>query len=366
VPGEHLLAVRLATPDAEPRTDERLAHLVLTETPGIVLVAEPGDWDARFLFRAVRDVARLPLRGYVRLGDRWRSMADLADAPDDEVRRAVRGADLVILKGAAGRLAPASGARGVWLWPSGASGPVEAADWYLVPGTTSPVSPAFAGLAVDSFAPGVQLTAAEVPAGAWVALNAQAGRRGPLRPAHFGVEAGRSRRVVTAVDGLWRWSFRGGAAEEAYRGLVASTVSWLLATPDSVTGPARPVRHVVQAGRPMAFEWTGSGPPRALAMQWRGAADGSDTLRFDGEGRAEVRLAPGTYRYRLEGGTEGTMAVEPYSDEWLARPVTLGAQEGRAAVGETRRAARDWRWLMGLAVLALCGEWALRRRLGLR
>ncbi|HEX5632375.1 MAG TPA: hypothetical protein VFX50_04070 [Gemmatimonadales bacterium] len=366
VPGEHLLTVQVAPADAEPRTDVRLVHLELAETPGIVLVADPGDWDARFLYRAVKDVARLPLRGYVRLGDGWRSMSDLALVADDEVRRAARAADLVILKGAAGSLAQGSSARGIWLWPSGATGPVEAADWYLVPGTGSPASPAFAGLPVDSFAPGLQLTAADPPASAWVALGAQAGRRGALRPAHFGFESGRTRRAVTALDGLWRWSFRGGSSEQAYRGLVATTVSWLLDTPDSASGPARPVRAVVQAGRPMVFEWTGGGTPRALAVQWSGSATATDTLRFDGAGRAELRLAPGTYRYRLEGGTQGTMAVEAYSDEWLPRPVALAAQEGRAAIGTARTAARDWRWLMGVVVLALCGEWLLRRRLGLR
>jgi hypothetical protein len=367
VPGEHVLAIRLVdAADGEPRTDERLAHLVLVETPGIVLVADPGDWDARFLFRAVRDVAQLPLRGYVRLGDRWRSMADLTEVGGDAVQRAVRGADLVIAKGTAATLAARSPARGVWFWPSGATGPVEAADWYLAPTPSSPLAAAFAGLPVDSFAPAVQLTAQDVPAGAWVALTAQQGRRGAQRPAWFGYESGRRRRVVTAADGLWRWSFRGGSSEQAYRGLVAATVSWLLAAADSTTAPARLVRAVAQQGRPLVFEWTGSGTPQAVPVSWSGTASGSDSLRFDGAGRAELRLGPGTYRYRLAGAYEGVAAVETYSDEWFPRAVTVTAQGGTPALGRERRSARDRPWLLGIAVLALCGEWLARRRLGLR
>ena len=289
-PGEHVLAIRIVDArDGEPRTDERLAHVVLVETPGIVLVADPGDWDARFLFRAVRDVAQLPLRGYVRLGDGWRSMSDLAVVRSDVVQRAVRGADLVIAKGTAAGLVTRSPARGVWLWPSGASGPVEAADWYLVPTPASPVSGAFAGLPVDSFAPAVQLTAQDVPRGAWTALTAQAGRRGAQRPAWFGYEVGRRRRVVTAADGLWRWSFRGGSSEQAYRGLVASTVSWLLGAADSSTAPARLLRPVAQQGRPLFFEWSGAGTAQAIPVSWSGMTSGNDSLRFDGSGRASPR-----------------------------------------------------------------------------
>jgi hypothetical protein len=172
--------------------------------------------------------------------------------------------------------------------------------------------------------------------------------------------------VVTAADGLWRWSFRGGSSEQAYRGLVAATVSWLLAAADSTTAPARLVRAVAQQGRPLVFEWNGAGAPQALPVSWSGTASGGDSLRFDGAGRAELRLGPGTYRYRLAGAHEGVAAVETYSDEWLPRAVTVTAQAGTPALDRERRSARDRPWLLGLAVLALCGEWLARRRLGLR
>ena len=93
---------------------------------------------------------------------------------------------------------------------------------------------------------------------------------------------------------------------------------------------------------------------------------GPDTLRFDGAGRAQAWLAPGEYRYRLQGGGSGTAAVERYSDELLPRPVSLVAREARVSRPAGRTAARDWLWLFGLCVLALAGEWYARRRLGLR
>jgi hypothetical protein len=123
---------------------------------------------------------------------------------------------------------------------------------------------------------------------------------------------------------------------------------------------------VVTNGRPLVFEWTGTGPMHAVPISFSGAASVTDTLRFDGAGRAEVWLAPGSWRYRLEGGTQGLVAVEAYSEELLPRTPSLASKPGSAAAGNARTAARDWAWLFGIAVLGLCGEWLIRRRLGLR
>ncbi len=363
--GEHILTVRLRHGgDAEPRTDERLLHVDVAETPGVVLVASPADWDARVLVRTVRDVSALPVRGYVQLGDRWWSMHDLKPATDDAVRRAIRGADLLILKGRAVERAGEGRARGTWLWPGGGG---ESGDWYLAPTPVSPLSPAFAGLPVDSFPPAVQLTPIQPPQGGWVALMAQAGRRGAPRPAMTGQESGRRRQVTTAVEGLWRWSYRGASAEQGYRALVATTVSWLLGSPDSARGLARPLRRVAENGRPMVFEWSGGGAPRTLGITWAsGAGTLTDSLRFDGAGRAIAWLAPGTWRYRLEEGAGGLVAVESWSEEFLPRPVVLAAQEGVRTPPASRTAARDWWWLFAIGVAALCVEWWYRRKLGLR
>jgi hypothetical protein len=178
---------------------------------------------------------------------------------------------------------------------------------------------------------------------------------------------GHTRRVTVAVDGLWRWAFRGGSSEQSYRTWVAATASWLLGGADSVRGSARPVRPVVSNGRPVIFEWTAPGAPAPVGVAWSGTgAARADTLRFDGSGRATVWLPPGEYRYRLAGGGGGTVAVEEYSDELLPRAVALTAHEARLPAPGGRRAARDWLWLFGLCVAGLVGEWVARRRLGLR
>jgi hypothetical protein len=169
------------------------------------------------------------------------------------------------------------------------------------------------------------------------------------------------------VAGLWRWAFRGGSSEQAYRTWVAATASWLLGGADTAQGAARVARPVVGNGRPVVFEWTGAGPATPVGITWSGeGAPPADTLRFDGSGHAAIFLRPGEYRYRLSGGGGGTVAVETYSDELPPRRPTLQAHEASAPTPTERRAARDWLWLFGLCVAGLAGEWLARRRMGLR
>jgi hypothetical protein len=370
VAGDHVLRVTLRrSEDGEPRTDTRLHLVTVAPTPGVLFLAGPADWDSRFLYRTLREVAQLPVRGYARLeGGRWRSMADLRPVPADQVRRAARRADLLVLKGRVADLADGSLARGIWSWPSGENGEAQApGDWYLSAADASPVSGAFLAQPVDSFPPAIQLTSLEPGPRDWVALYAQLGRRGPQRPAVFGRQDGRVRRVTVAADGLWRWAFRGGSSEQSYRSWVAATASWLLGGSDSARGLSRPVQPVVPNGRPVVFEWVGAGSATPQGLVWS-SSEGQrvDTLHFDGDGRATVWLPPGEYRYRFGGGGGGSVAVEQYSDELFPRPVALQAQEARPVRSSARKAARDWLWLFGICVLALSGEWLARRRLGLR
>ena len=226
---------------------------------------------------------------------------------------------------------------------------------------------AFLGQPVDSFPPAILLTPMQPGPRDWVALYAQLGRRGAERPAVLGRQDGRLREVTVAVEGLWRWPFRGGSSEQSYRSWVAATASWLLGGADSARGVAKPVQPVVQNGRPVVFEWIGSGTPVPQPVVWSGAGgQATDTLHFDGDGRAPVWLGAGEYRYRFPAGGAGTVAVEQYSDELLPRPLSLAAHEGRTHRPTGRTTARDWLWLFGLCVLALSGEWLARRRLGLR
>jgi hypothetical protein len=376
-PGDQLLRVSLAgNQDAEPRTDTRLHYVNIARTPGVVFLAGPADWDSRFLYQALRDVSQLPVRGYVRLeGNRWRAMETLRPVPTEQVRQAARRADLLILKGGVASFAEGSLARGILSWPSGEGGERQLpGDWYLSPTDASPVSAAFLSEPVDSFPPAVQVIAIEPGPRDWVALYAQLGRRGTQRAAVLGRQDGRVRRVTVAADGLWRWAFRGGSSEQAYRSWVSATASWLLGAADSARGLARPVQPVVPNGRPVLFEWGGAGPPVAQRIAWTKLADSgsasagqrSDTLHFDGDGRATAWLPPGEYRYRLSSGSSGAVGVESYSDELLPRPITLTPHPGRVQRPVSRTSARDWLWLFGLCVVALAGEWLARRRLGLR
>ena len=368
--GDHLLTIRIAFPaDSERRDDARLHLVTIAATPGVVVLADPGDWDSRFLYRTIRDVAQLPVRGFVRVEkDRWRSMRDLSPVGAEEVRRAAARADLLVVKGSGATVRGSGSPRGLWRWPSGEGGEtLIPGDWYLSASDASPVAGAFAGEPLDSFPPATRITPIQPAAGDWVALTAQESRRGAPRPVVIGRESGRTRQVTVAADGLWRWAFRGGSSEQVYRSWVAATTSWLLAGADSARGLARPVRPVVQNGRPLIFEWVAGGAPHDLPVVITGAGGTrTDTLRFDGAGHAVAWLPVGEYRYRLEGGGGGTAAVEAYSDEWLPRPVTLSDHPPAPARSPSRSSPRDWIWLFALGIAALTVEWLARRRLGLR
>jgi hypothetical protein len=334
----------------------------------VVLLASPPTWESRFLLEALRDVAALPVRGYLEVQPgQWRRAGDLRPIARDEVASAARRADLLVTLGAPGPLAAGSRARGRLMLPAATPGSATPGDWYVgVPGST-PLAGAFGGLAVDSFPPGTAL--ASMPAGSpdWVGLTAQAGRRGTVRPVLVGRDSGGMRRITLGLDGLWRWAFRGGASEQGYRALVASSVSWLLGGAEAGAGRARLLRDVVERGRPATFEWAGSGTPDPTPVELTGGGGVQrDTLVFDGAGRADLLLPPGTWRYRLTGGGEGTLAVEEFSTELLPRARTLVAREAGSAPSGTRVPVRNWLWLFAVGVVAFSGEWLARRRLGLR
>ena len=366
--GDHALTVSIRDSlDTERRDDRRLQLVAVSATPGVVLVASPGDWESRFLYRVLRDVTDLPVEGFVEIvRGQWRRMSSLQPVDPSEVRQSVSRADLAILRGAEDLAAAARGGA-VLEWPS-AAGTEEAAagDWYLA-AADGPPAGALAGAPVDSFAPMTALLPLSPEAGSWVGLTAQAGRRGAPRPAMVGNVRQGNRRVVMGVQGLWRWAFRGGSSEQAYRALFAGTVDWLLAGQDTVRGRARPVRPVVTNGRPLTFLWSGTGPAEPVPIRLLGKdVSIADTLTFDGAGHATLSVPLGTYTYQLQGGGRGTVAVEEYSEEWFPRPVVVAAAESVAPASDRRQGIRERWWLFAIAVIALCGEWVVRRRMGLR
>jgi len=66
------------------------------------------------------------------------------------------------------------------------------------------------------------------------------------------------------------------------------------------------------------------------------------------------------------GETDGLLAVNE-SGEWIPRrpSVRAGAIGSAAAAGRAPVARTAW-WLYAIALAALCAEWILRRKIGLR
>jgi len=90
-------------------------------------------------------------------------------------------------------------------------------------------------------------------------------------------------------------------------------------------------------------------------------------LRFAGEtGVADSPpLAAGVYETRTAGG-DGLLAVNA-SAEWIPRrPAVRSGAVGSAPASDRAPRARTLWWLYALALVALCAEWILRRKVGLR
>jgi hypothetical protein len=368
-PGWAVLEVRLDdVRDAEPRDDARLFAIDVSLEPAAVIFASPPDWEARFLARTLSDVARVPVKVFVETeAGRWRDGATLVPVPTGVLAGAAASARLVVAMGDPERArAFAGGSRpAVLLWPTNG----QAGDWYVERPLSSPFTAALAGVLWDSLPPATAVVVqVHDSTASTVALAARLARRGPARPIVTLQERNGQRIATVTAAGLWRWAFRGGAAQEGYRSVVAALVDWLLGERGAGRRErAAPVALESPNGVPIVWHWTSPDSARALAITLRSNdTTRTDTLRFDPAGRAELLLPPGVYRYTLSGGPEqGVVAVETYSDEWLPRVPALIAQPGEATARVASIGLRDRWWLFVIAIAALATEWALRRRPGL-
>jgi len=368
VPGWSALNVRLeGVADSEPRDDARLFVLEVSPQPSVVVLAAPPDWDARFLARTLQDVARVPVRSFVKVEPRseaWRDAATLASVPASQVAQAVGAAELVARVGDAAALARFAPHGAVLEWPTARG---REGDWYVQPPGASPLAGALAGIAWDSLPPATWVADLAPENSAVAVLSARLARRGASRPMVVVAEREGRRRATIGAGGLYRWAFRGGASAEAYRALVAALADWLLAAGDGKAERFVPLTHEGANGLPLVWRWTGSGAPRDLAVTLTaGSKRRADTLRFDVTGRAELLLPPGVYAYSRQDGPErGLVAVDTYSDEWRPDAPVLRAQEGAPAGRLVTTAMRDRWWLFLFAIAAFAAEWAWRRRQGL-
>jgi hypothetical protein len=206
-----------------------------------------------------------------------------------------------------------------------------------------------------------------MPPGAWEGLSVALARQFERRPAIVGSEGGR-RVVVVGASGFWRWQFRGGSSADAYAALWGSIFDWLSAERSDPRG-AIPAEGVMRAGDRIRWR-RGSGSDSVVValLQRRGAARAdSVVLRFGAGGTVTESdpLPAGVYDVRVPGGA--AVLVVNASRELLPRAPTVrsGSIGGAVAYSDQPR-LRDRGWAYLLILAALCAEWLLRRRLGLR
>jgi hypothetical protein len=178
------------------------------------------------------------------------------------------------------------------------------------------------------------------------------------------------RRVaVLGAAGFWRWRFRGGVRAEAYDAFFGSLYDWLVVgrTDRRAAMPAGPP---VRAGEPIRWRRGAAADSVVPLTIARRSATGrvySVQLRFSDTATVAESppLMPGLYDVKMEGG-QALLPVNA-SRELIPRRVVVrsGAVGGAAVAGEAPT-ARDYGWLFLIAVLLLCAEWLLRRRVGLR
>ena len=361
-------AVAVMPGDREPRNDTLGVAVDVARAAGAVLASTSPDFDARFVLPVLRGAVALPTRAYYRVAPgQWRQDGSLAPVDERTVKGAMHDAPLAILHGDTSYFgAPRSAMTGslALIVPSGDT----SGEWYAVDAPPSPLAGALAGIVWDSLPP--MSVSPRAPTGEWDALTVARARQYDRRSMVAGGSAGGRRVVVVSASGLWRWQFRGGASADAFVALWGSIFDWLSAErPDPRA--AMPAEGVVRAGDPVRWR-RGTGASRdslvRVVLRRRGTTrDDSLTLRF-GVGATVAQtdpMAPGVYDVRVTGGA-AVLVVNP-SRELLPRAsaVKAGSVGGATAFGDQPRLRDRW-WSYVLLIVALCAEWLLRRKRGLR
>jgi hypothetical protein len=366
VPGARLLKLVLVTTgDALPANDTLSFVLDVARGASAVFASTAPDEDARYALEVLRGTLAVPTRGYFRVAaGRWVQDGSLTVVSEEDVKRSVAEAPLAVIHGDTAIFgAPRAFTHGALalIAPPALKGD----DYYAVGAPPSPLLASLGGLPWDSLPPvepGVASRDAE-----WVAVTSRRARRMDERPIVSGSSKPR-RVVVVSASGLWRWKFRGGRSADAFTALWGSVFDWL--TGDATDSrAAHPASAWVRSGETVRWR-RGSARDSVATIVLRAAgAARADTLqlRFAGEtGVADTPpLSAGVYETHTVGG-DGLLVVNQ-SAEWLPRrpAVHSGAVGSAPAADRAPRARAIW-WLYALALIALCGEWILRRRVGLR
>src|SRR2546430_3244551 len=155
----------------------------------------------------------------------FRSLAPVANA---DLNRAASAARLVVVIGDPERTqsvtASIHASRLVWQTNG------QSVVWSVESPLSSPLAEALSGVLWDSLPPATAVAVStRDTTSAMVALPARLVRRGPARPiVMLAQRKGGAREATVTAAGLWRWAFRGGAAEQTDRTVVAGLVDWLV------------------------------------------------------------------------------------------------------------------------------------------
>ena len=366
VAGASLVRVIVAAAgDREPRNDTLTTVLEVSPAAGAVLVSTSPDLDSREALALLRGALALPTRGFYRVAPGvWRQDGSLAPANEGEIRAIVRDAPLVVLHGDTAVFGPprtaTKGSLALFAPP-----PEGSADWYPTAAPPSPVAAALSAAVWDSLAP--LDVADDVPTSEWVALETRRGRRLERRNAIAGRESPR-RTVIVGASGFWRWRVRGGVAADAFGALWGGLFDWLSAGRTDARAAVN-ADAVVHAGDPVRWRrGAGDDSVVTLALARRGgpARVDSVTLRFSAsENIVESRpLPPGVYDVQGPGGPS-VLAVNPSRELYPRRGIRSGAVGRGGSIADAPK-LRSLGWVYGIVIIALCAEWLMRRRLGLR
>ena len=365
--GPALMQAVLSTPgDRVARNDTFTVALDRSRSASAVFVSTAPDFDSRAAIGLLRGALAMPARGYLRIAPGvWRVDGSLTPVAESEVRAAFRDAPIAILHGDTAAFGPPRSATdapfALLVPPTDTSG-----EWYVTATPPSPLLPAYSGIAWDSLPP--IIVAAQSPPSAWTAMQVSEGRSGTPRALVVGNDAPR-RSVAIVGGGFWRWQFRGGNSADAFAAFWGGIFDWL-AGERADKRAAIPDAAAFRAGDRIRWRRGGASDSVAsVAVRKRNGPSRNDSLvlRFP-SGATVVETPPmeeGEYDIFVRGGT--AKLVVNASAEWLPRRVRLasGAVRSGAPVGAPPK-MRDHAWVYALAIAALCAEWLIRRKVGLR
>ncbi len=357
--------IALSSADAEHHNDTLATVLDVRGGPTAVFVTSSPDEDARFALDLMRGAMALTVRAFVRVAPgQWRQEGTLAPVDEALVRDALARAPVAVLHGDTAVFGPPRAfTRGSLLLvvpPRDDDG-----EYFTERAGASPLTPSLGGIAWDSLPP---LALGPSPAGtAWSALAARRGRRFDERVVLAGDDAPR-RIAVMPARGLWRWRFRGGRSADAFAAVWGGVFDWMVRG-DTDERPAHVASAWMREGEPVTWR-RGAGRDSMVTVRLRrdgATAEDSVTLRFsEATGVAtSAPLAAGVWRATVGGGTS-VFVVNPGA-EWVPRrPVSSrNVVAGDASRGAATSLRSGW-WWYALLLAALCAEWVMRRRVGLR